>query len=61
MHLWDLCAPSVILSEAGGRLTNVYGRPVDYSRTETANRDGVVAASLAVHDMVINRIASFFQ
>ena len=57
MHLWDLCAPSVILAEAGGRLTDVYGLRIDYAQRETANQSGVVAASRAIHDSVISRIA----
>ena len=57
MHLWDLCAASVILAEAGGRLTDAYGRPIDYAQPESANRNGVVAASEAVYETVIRRIA----
>jgi 3'(2'), 5'-bisphosphate nucleotidase len=57
MHLWDLCAPSVILAEAGGRLTDAHGRPIDYAQHGTANRNGVVAASAVVHETVIKRIA----
>jgi 3'(2'), 5'-bisphosphate nucleotidase len=58
MHLWDLCAPSAILAEAGGCLTDVYGRPTDYSQAQTANRRGVVAASPVIHDAVIRRLAA---
>jgi len=45
MHLWDLCAPQVILEEAGGRMTDVYGKEFDYSQRETANRNGIIAAN----------------
>jgi 3'(2'), 5'-bisphosphate nucleotidase len=58
MHLWDLCAPSVVLAEAGGQLTDVYGEPIDYGKTGTANRRGVVAASRVVADFVLSRIAA---
>ena len=61
MHLWDLCAPSVILAEAGGRLRDAFGRPIDYAQTETANRKGVVAASAVIHDHVVNRIAPILK
>jgi 3'(2'), 5'-bisphosphate nucleotidase len=58
MHLWDMCAASAILAEAGGRPTDVYGRPIDYSQAETANHRGVVAASPVLHDAVIRRLAA---
>lgn len=57
MHLWDLCAPSVILHEAGGLLTDVRGEPIDYARPDTANSNGVIAASSAIHKTVISKLA----
>jgi 3'(2'), 5'-bisphosphate nucleotidase len=61
MQQWDLCAPSVILFEAGGRLTDAYGQAINYAQRETAQRNGIVAASGAVHDTVIRRIASVLE
>ncbi len=58
MHLWDLCAPSAILAEAGGRLTDAFGQPIDFAQTETANRKGVVAASAAIHEQVVQSVAA---
>lgn len=56
MHLWDLCAPSAILAEAGGRLTDVFGQPIDYGQAETANRRGVIAASAVIHEQVVQSV-----
>ncbi len=56
MHLWDLCAPSIILEEAGGRITDIYGGKFDYSMGQTANRNGVVASNGIIHDDVLKRI-----
>lgn len=61
MHLWDLCAPSAILVEAGGRLTDAFGQPIDYAQAETANRKGVVAASAVIHDRIVNSIAPVLE
>ena len=30
---WDTCAPEIILTEAGGRLTDLFGRPLKYNST----------------------------
>ena len=57
MHLWDLCAASIVLEEAGGVLTDAYGQPIDYRQTDTANRRGVVAANSARHAAIIEKLA----
>jgi hypothetical protein len=43
--LWDVAAPDALLREMGGRMTDKYGREMDYSksREEAENMDGVVA------------------
>lgn len=54
MHLWDLCGTSVILEEASGKITDVYGRPFDYSATDSANRKGVVATNGLLHQRILD-------
>ncbi len=56
MHLWDLCAPGIILEEAGGRITDVYGGKFDYSMRQTANRNGIVASNGIIHYDVLQII-----
>lgn len=56
MALWDLCAPSVILEEAGGRISDVHGNPFNY-QGGTTNYKGVVATNRRIHDAVLNRIS----
>ncbi len=53
MHLWDLCAPQIILTEAGGRITNIHGRVFDYFQRDTANNQGVVAGNYGAHEMAL--------
>jgi len=36
-HDWDIAAADVILEEAGGRLTEASGLPLDYNRSETSH------------------------
>jgi 3'(2'), 5'-bisphosphate nucleotidase len=40
---WDLAAPQLVLTEAGGALTDVTGRPIPY--TGVMERQGLVAAA----------------
>ena len=44
---WDTCAPQLILTEAGGQLTDLFGRPLHYNVPEVKNRNGLVASNSA--------------
>jgi 3'(2'), 5'-bisphosphate nucleotidase len=52
--IWDHAAGMVVVEEAGGRVTDVEGRPLDFrqGRTLAANQ-GVVATCGTIHDEVI--------
>src|ERR1051326_2266538 len=50
---WDTCAPEIVLQEAGGRLTDLFGQPLRYNDVRIENRNGVVATNGVVHEMVI--------
>src|SRR5207244_7192263 len=36
---WDTCAPQIILEEAGGRLTDLFGLPMRYKRVWIVKRN----------------------
>jgi 3'(2'), 5'-bisphosphate nucleotidase len=55
---WDTCAPEAILTRAGGRLTDLFGAPIDY--TELGHPRGLVASNGHVHDEVIAKLAPMF-
>lgn len=52
--IWDQAAGSIVVEEAGGRVTDLDGKPLDFShgRTLAANR-GVVATNGKLHDAVL--------
>ena len=54
---WDTCAPQLILTEAGGRLTDLFGRPLHYNVPEIQNRNGLVASNGSSHDQIIEALA----
>ena len=54
---WDTCAPEVILSESGGRLTDLFGGPLRYNSPEVKNPNGIVATNRVAHEMVIEKLA----
>jgi len=54
---WDTCAPEIILHEAGGRLTDLFGKPLLYNSPEVQNRNGIVASNGVAHRQVIAALA----
>jgi 3'(2'), 5'-bisphosphate nucleotidase len=54
--LWDTCAPEVILTEAGGKFTDLFGRQIRYDRQDLQNWDGIVASNEASHAAVIQHL-----
>lgn len=54
---WDTCAPQLILTEAGGRMTDLFGEPLNYNVPDVQNRNGLVASNGACHDRIIATLA----
>jgi 3'(2'), 5'-bisphosphate nucleotidase len=55
---WDTCAPEAILVPAGGRLSDLFGTPIDY--TELAHPRGLVGSNGHVHDAVVAKLTPVF-
>lgn len=49
---WDFAAGSVIVEEAGGKVTDFWGKPVDWF----SNRAHVIASNGLVHDEIVSLI-----
>jgi 3'(2'), 5'-bisphosphate nucleotidase len=58
-NVWDHAAGWLIVSEAGGRVSDVDGRPLDFTtgRRMIANR-GIVATAASIHDEVLAAVRS---
>ncbi|MBI2668291.1 3'(2'),5'-bisphosphate nucleotidase CysQ [Candidatus Woesearchaeota archaeon] len=53
LHLWDLCGTSLILQEAGGTITDWYGKPFNFQTMDFENRRGVVATNGIIHEQIM--------
>ncbi|MFG0252299.1 MAG: inositol monophosphatase family protein, partial [Phycisphaerales bacterium JB038] len=52
--IWDHAAGSLVITEAGGRVSDVRGNPLDFGQGKTLKANaGVVATSAAIHDQVV--------
>jgi len=58
--VWDTCAPEVVLNEAGGKITNLYGEALPYDTENIARNTGLLATNDLVHDAVVNKMAPLF-
>jgi 3'(2'), 5'-bisphosphate nucleotidase len=53
---WDTCAPQIILEEAGGKMTDIFGFPLRYDISDVQNHNGILATNGAVHEESVLRL-----
>jgi 3'(2'), 5'-bisphosphate nucleotidase len=58
--LWDTCAPEVLLREAGGKITDLWGEPLAYHTPELRCLRGLLASNGILHDAVLARLRPLF-
>jgi len=61
-NIWDHAAGVVVLEEAGGRVTDMYGKPLDFAcGTKLFNNQGIIASNGAIHEAVLAAVAQEIQ
>ncbi|MCY7374440.1 MAG: 3'(2'),5'-bisphosphate nucleotidase CysQ [Pyrinomonadaceae bacterium] len=53
---WDTCAPEIILREAGGEMTDLFGEKIIYNTPDVHNHNGVLATNGAAHAAAVNNL-----
>ena len=57
-NIWDHAAGVAVVTEAGGRVTDVDGAPLDFTRgPKLVDNRGVLATNGAVHDLIVEALA----
>lgn len=57
-NTWDHAAGAIVVEEAGGRVTDMYGQPLDFSfGTKLVNNHGIIASNGAIHQAVLAAVA----
>jgi len=60
--IWDQAAGSMVLEEAGGKITDLKGNPLDFSQGRRLNNNtGVCATNGPLHGAVLDAIAAVCQ
>lgn len=55
--VWDLVGPTVIVEEAGGRVTDLAGRPIEFAAAEPAWQHGVLISNGRLHEALLAALA----
>lgn len=55
---WDTCAPQIILEEAGGKLTDLFGQEIVYDIQDVQNYNGILATNGTAHETVLAHLKS---
>jgi 3'(2'), 5'-bisphosphate nucleotidase len=53
-----VCPTDVLVTAAGGRVTDASGRPLDYRAPGLAADKGLVASNGRLHDVILERLAT---
>jgi len=55
--IWDHAAGALLVTEAGGRVSDIEGRPLDFTQGRTLSRNtGIVATNGRIHDAVLEAL-----
>jgi len=53
---WDSAAPQIILEEAGGKMTDIFGEPIDYTLSDVRNHNGIFSTNGVSHASAIEKL-----
>lgn len=53
---WDTCAPQIILEEAGGKVTDLFGNEFRYDLGDVLNLNGIVASNGIAHELTLKKL-----
>ena len=54
---WDICAPEIILKEAGGKVTDLKDESFIYNRRQARNSNGIIASNGKIHTSIIKNVS----
>jgi 3'(2'), 5'-bisphosphate nucleotidase len=53
---WDSAAPEIIIKEAGGEMTDIFGEKIDYTISDVQNYNGVLASNGVAHEKAVEKL-----
>ncbi|MFH1589921.1 MAG: inositol monophosphatase family protein [archaeon] len=55
---WDLCAPSIIIEEAGGKVTDFDNKPLKYNTGKKSPYNGILLSNNQIHEEILEILNS---
>jgi len=59
MKQWDTCASYCLINEAGGKMTDVYGKEIVYNTKNLNHENGLLVTNGIIHSQIINEFKNF--
>jgi len=60
--IWDHASGSIVVQEAGGTVTDAFGKPLDFTHGRTLEHNrGIIATGSGVHDRVVRAVGKFIR
>lgn len=59
--LWDSCAPQIILEEARGRFTDLFGEDIVYDSPQLSNLNGLLATNGVAHEAAVKKLRPILE
>ena len=50
---WDSCAAEIIIKEAGGKMTNIYGEETTYNKLDPKFKEGIIITNGTEHEKIL--------
>jgi 3'-phosphoadenosine 5'-phosphosulfate (PAPS) 3'-phosphatase len=50
---WDICAGDLVVQEAGGTMSDIYGNSVTYNNKKTKIKDGIIAGNSTIAQQML--------
>lgn len=54
---WDTCAPDIIITEAGGKMTDMDGERIKYNKPTPKNQKGIVITNGILHGRILAELS----
>jgi len=56
---WDTCASHCLITEAGGRMTDMSGQPLKYNTETVSHQNGILVTNSVVHENIVEKYSKF--
>jgi len=60
VKVWDTCASTCIINEAGGIITDMNGNPLKYDLESISHNDGILAADASIHGIIVKKYTEMY-